>query len=277
MPNIFQYLDYRKFLHDYYVEAKAKNPRFSYQKFMEKVGFKSKSVLPHIIEGKRNLSQEASFTVAQGLGLKGKSFSYFQDLIAFNHAKSLPEKTHHFTKLSDYNSRSEAKVLQREQYEFYSHWYYNTIRELLPHFDFQGDFDKLGKALSPGISAEKARRAVQLLVKLELIRKTEKGYVQVDQAISTGDEVQSLTVATFHNQNLQLAGESMDTCDEDERDISCLITALSPDSFGLIKAEIKRFRKKLMQIADKSVKPSRVYHLNFQFFPTTHELGEKQN
>ncbi len=274
MTSIFQYLDYRKFLHDYYVESKAKTPHFSYEIFMRKVGFKSKSLLHHIIDGKRNLSKEGVFAVAEGIGLTGKSFSYFQDLVAFNHAKSQREKAHHFVKLTDYNSRSESKILLRNQYEFYSHWYYNTIRELLPIFDFKEDFERLGKALHPPITAEKARRAVKTLVKLGLIRKTNSGYVQEDRSITTGDEVQSLSVQAFHLQNLNLAGESMDTCGEDVRDVSCLVATLSTESFALIKSEIKRFRKKLMQIADKSVNPSRVYHLSFQFFPTSQDLGE---
>jgi len=33
MPNIFEYMDYREYLEDYYLEKKRANPAFSFQVF----------------------------------------------------------------------------------------------------------------------------------------------------------------------------------------------------------------------------------------------------
>jgi hypothetical protein len=39
-----------------------------------------------------------------------------------------------------------------------------------------------------------------------------------------------------------------------------------------MKHEIQTFRKRLMRLADESQRPTRIYHINFQMFPTTVEL-----
>ncbi len=41
MENIFQYIDYRKFLSDYYNEKKRADRRFSYRAFAMSAGLKS--------------------------------------------------------------------------------------------------------------------------------------------------------------------------------------------------------------------------------------------
>jgi uncharacterized protein (TIGR02147 family) len=67
----------------------------------------------------------------------------------------------------------------------------------------------------------------------------------------------------------------MDTADQAERDLSCLIVALPESGFEVLKTEIQAFRKRLMRMADSMNDPSRVYHINFQFFPTSKHMVNK--
>ena len=129
MPSIYDYLDYREFLKDYYAAKKAVFPSFSYSLFAKSAGFKSKSFLPHVIEGKRDLSQDSIFKIANALKLSGKSFSYFEDLVGFNQAKDASQKSHFFFKLSSYKKAAKARFIQQTQYEYFSKWYHLTIRE----------------------------------------------------------------------------------------------------------------------------------------------------
>jgi uncharacterized protein (TIGR02147 family) len=269
MQSIFNYLDYRKFLKDYYDEKKAKNKAFSFQYLANKAGIKSKSLVHHIMDGKRKITKDIAFKLGQAMKLNVKSFSYWQDMIAFNQASTNREKNYYFQRLAAYNKRSHAKLLLRDKYEYFSKWYYNTIRELIPFIDFHEDYNYLARMVKPPISANQARQAVKVLLKLGLIQRTTNGYKQVDRAVTTGDEVQSLAVENFHIQNQVLASESIDTVPGNERDISCLIVGLSDETFDAIKSEIKAFRKKLVNIADKTRNPNRVYHINFDLFPTS--------
>ncbi len=272
MPNIYNYLNYREYLEHFYNERKQGEGIFSYRIFAEKAGFKSKSFIKLVIDGKKNLSDDSAKRINRVLKLKDKSFSYFIELLTFNHAKTLKQKNAAFEKISQYNQRNRAKMVQAQQYDFYEKWYHNTIRELVAQVDFSGDYAALGKMVKPAISARKARQSVELLLKLGLIKKDGRKYKQTDTIISTGDEVRSLAVQNFHVQNMVLAAESIDTVPRSERDISCLVVGLSEESVQLYKEEIRKFRKRLLEIARKEKKVTRVYHTNFQFFPMSEDL-----
>ncbi len=274
LPNIFEFLNYREYLLEFYIAKKVKNPNFSYQVFANMAGFKSKSFIKLVIDGKKNLTSESSEKLNKVLKLSKKSFSYFQDLIAFEQAKNLEMKNLLFEKLIAYNARNPARIVLRQQYAFYSKWYNNTIRELVTMYHFGENYDLLGKMVKPSISAKDARESVKLLLNLNLIQKTADGYRQTDALITTGDEVRSLAVQNFHLQNLNLAGQSMEICPAKERDISCLVLGLSQSGIEKIRSEVQAFRKKMLQIAQADNNVNSVYHLNFQFFPTCKKVDE---
>jgi uncharacterized protein (TIGR02147 family) len=270
MIKIYDYTNYRRFLEDFYREKKSLNPAFSYRNFAIRAGFKAKSFIKMVISGHKNLSEESMRKINRVLKLSPKKFSYFQLIVAFNQAKSVKLRNYYFEKLTSFNARNPGRLMKNREFEYFSRWYHSTIRELVTFKDFDGDYESLGKMVHPRISARQARQSVELLINLGLIKKTKTGYVQTDTLLSTGDEVQSLAVSNFHIQNMALVTEAIDTCSESMRDISGIIMGLSGHSVGLIKSEIQKFRKKLMTIAGSEKSPDRVYHVNFQMFPTSH-------
>ena len=54
------------------------------------------------------------------------------------------------------------------------------------------------------------------------------------------------------------------------------VMALPEAGFQSLKTEIQAFRKKLMRMADGMTGPNRIYHINFQFFPTSNNLAGKE-
>jgi uncharacterized protein (TIGR02147 family) len=273
MPNIFQYLNYREYLEDFYDEKKNENDAFSYQNFANRAGFKSKSFIKLVIDGKKNLSPESATKINNVLKLSDKAFSYFNDLVAFSQAKTLQLRNYYFERLSSYNRRNKARLIQQQQYELFSKWYHSTVREIVQHARWNGDYARLGRLLKPNLTARKARQSVELLLKLGLIRKTSKDtYEQTDPISTTGDEVQSLAVQNFHAQNLALATASIDSVERSSRDISCLVLGLSENGIQTVKSEIQKFRKKLLEIAEGDAQVLRVYHVSFQMFPTSEVL-----
>jgi uncharacterized protein (TIGR02147 family) len=273
MPNLFAYLDYRQYLKDYYEEKKAANPVFSYKSFANKAGFKTKSFLKMVIMGKKNLSDSSLQKVAKALKLDDKATSYFEDLVAFNQAKSLKLRNQLLEKLLVHKVAGVGRVIQQAQYEFYAQWFHHTLREILPYYDFKGDYEKLGSLLTPPISKEDARRSVDLMTRLGLIQKREDGrYIQTDPIITTGDEVISMAVRNFHLENFLLASKALVSCPAPMRDLSCLVVRLSDAGFQLMKQEIQGFRKRLLELAESDPSFKRVYHISFQMYPTSVEI-----
>lgn len=275
MPDIFNYLDYREYLEDFYHEKKLANPRFSFQLFAEQAGFQSKSFIKLVITGKKNLGDNSLEQLNRALKLSEKAFAYFKDLVFFNQAKSRQIKNIYLEKLMAVHKGNPSRLIMMHEYDFLSKWYQLTIRELITALDFKGDYEALGKLVKPAISERKARQAVEVLVNLGLIRKkNEGGFELVDKALTTGDEVRSLAVQNLHLQNMTLASQAIDTVKSTERDISSLVLGLSDDSFLKVKQMIQKFRKNLLQIAQEEKCINRVYHVQFNLFPTSEKIHD---
>jgi uncharacterized protein (TIGR02147 family) len=130
MIDIFEYIDYRKLLKDLYNERRAENKCFSYRFIAQKVGFSSAGFFANIIQGKRNISPEFIFGFARVFKLKKQETEYFELLVNFDQAKSHEQKKYYFEKMLS-SKKSKIKIIEKQQYEFYSKWYYTAVREVL--------------------------------------------------------------------------------------------------------------------------------------------------
>jgi|WetSurMetagenome_2_1015567.scaffolds.fasta_scaffold30548_2 uncharacterized protein (TIGR02147 family) len=271
MNKLFDYLNYRCFLKDYFKEQKVKNPYYSYKYIANKAGLKSKSFIHEVVAGKKNLSKTSLFALGKALDLNAKAFAYFENLVAFNQAENDEQKNHFFKKLMEHNKRTVSRLISKDQYDYFSGWHHSTIRELIGMFDVKDDYALLGQLLRPSISSREARESVELLERLGLIHKTGNRFRITHKSITTGDEVTSIAIKNFHAQNLNIAVSALYNCPADERDISAIVGGLSLEGFTAIKCEIQLFRKKLMEIMDRDKNKRKVYVINFQIFPTSEE------
>ena len=266
---LYDYLDHKKYLKDFYEDKKKNQKGFSYQVFADNVGFKSKSYIQDVIRGKRNLSQESLFKLTQYFKLSPKQTAYFQDIVEFNQAKNSEQKQYYLQRILEVSGSSSVTKLVKDQYEFYSKWHHNTIREIVSIYDFKGNFKRLGEMLSPSISAIEAQKSIELLLKLGLIEKEGKSYHVSDEQISSGNEVASTFVSMFHQENLSLALNSVGFISNQDRDLSCLVLRLSKNRFKEIREDIREFRKKLLKKESPTKETEGIFHINFQVFPTT--------
>ena len=187
--NIYDFTDYRQFLKAYYEESKAASRSFSYGMFARKAGLKSKGIVHRVVSGKRSLTKGMLFKIAQAMQLDDKAFAYFQHLVAYSQSKDAKEKAFFFHKLMEANPTNRAKRLHEDTHEFFTQWYYSTLRELLPLIRFKDDYAHLGKLLDPPISPKRTREAVALLLRLGLIERSKTGFRQSDRAVTSGSGV----------------------------------------------------------------------------------------
>lgn len=85
-PQLYSYLDYRKFVSDIYEHKKSLNPRYSYAVFAKKGLLLSRSYIRLVIGGRRNLTLSSTFKFARALELSTEETQYFQQLVALNQA-----------------------------------------------------------------------------------------------------------------------------------------------------------------------------------------------
>ena len=269
---VFEYLDYREFLKDYYNSKKEANPAFSLRVFSDKIGFKAKDFISRVMSGSKNLSNQSIPKVAAGLRLGKHETEFFVGLVKFNQAETTEDRNTAFEEmqaaLKVARFAEKQHVLGHAQYMVYSHWRHLTVRSLIGMFGFNGDYEALAKQVRPHITAEEAKKSVQLLEECELIKKDKSGkYVLTENSITTGDRTSKLALRGYHQHCLKLAAESIDRDPPGSRHISGLTLGISQEGYERIVERINAFRKEIALIAEEDQNSDKVFQLEFAMFP----------
>lgn len=269
---VFEYLDYREFLKDYYNSKKEANPAFSLRVFSDKIGFKAKDFISRVMSGSKNLSDQSISKVAAGLRLGKHETEFFTGLVKFNQAETTEDRNAAFEEmqaaLKVARFAEKQHVLGHAQYMVYSHWRHLTVRSLIGMFGFNGDYETLAKQVRPHITAEEAKKSVQLLEECELIKKDKSGkYVLTENSITTGDRTSKLALRGYHQHCLKLAADSIDRDPPGSRHISGLTLGISQEGYERIVERINAFRKEIALIAEEDQNSDKVFQLEFAMFP----------
>ena len=274
MVNIYDYTDYRQYLRDYYEEQKAKNPAFSYRYFAKRAGFNSSGLYKDIVDGRTGITRSLILRFSSAMKLTRKQQEYFETMVYFNEARTVEEKKLYFERLMKYHN-SKAFRVDAKHYEYYSKWYYIAVRELLAIGDFKDDYSAIAQALNPKIRQEQARKAIEVLRRLGLIKKDKAGYYRAaEKILTTGAEIKSLAIAGFQKAMMDLAKEAIDRHPAAHRNISTVTFSVSPETYNDIRAELDACRKRILGMVERSESEDRVCQLNMQLFPLT-QIKEK--
>ncbi len=277
--DIYQYTNYRKFLQDFYDSEKERNPeKFSFRYFAKRAGFSTSNFLYLVMHGKRNLSFESIHRFARAIGLGSRETLFFESLVHYNQVADPIEKSRAFEKLLSFREYRQAKKLTKEEYEYFSRWYFAVIRELIALPEFQESPAWIVKKLRGKISREEARLALRKLLELGLINRGSSGRLrQADQNLATDEEISSAALFRFHNEMIEKGRESL-ALQANEREVSALTMSLSKGQFEEIRKKIQELHRDVQRlIADNGQeRPTTVCQLNFQLFNvTTPERSER--
>src|SRR3989339_1594720 len=119
MRPLFDYVDYREFLKDYYEFKKLTQAGFSHRYFLAKAGLKGPNFLKNVIDRKKSLSSISIPQFAKALELNKKESEYFAALVLFNQAKQISRKQFYFNQLSEFATQSNAQQIQKNQMAYF--------------------------------------------------------------------------------------------------------------------------------------------------------------
>lgn len=272
--DLFQYTNYRLFLKASYEYMKENNRAFSYRFFSQQAGFKSPNYLKLVIDGTRNLSADSLEKFIDFFKFKEKEAEYFRLLVAFNQEKNSEQKNKLAQEILRLSTFKRLHPLTQDHFEYFSKWYYVAIRELLATKHLKLDSKSISKLLFPQVSEKEVDHALDVLERLQLIKRYQNRYIQTEELVTTGDEVSSSAVVTYHRNMLSLAGESIDTIDRELRDISAVTVGLSQDNIRELKTLIQKFRKNVMELSEQDKEKEAVYQVGIQMFPLSKVGGQ---
>ena len=275
MMSVYEYFDYRKLLKDLFEAQKDQNRYFSYRVLADIVGFTSAGFFTKILQGVVNISSQKALAFAKAFHLTKLETRYFEILVAFNQAKTHEERRYYFEQLITAR-RTKVNTLTAEQYELFSEWYYVVIREILDFYPVNSNFKELGNMLQPAIQAPDAKRAMETLERLGLIKKNSSGYYErTSEVLSTGESWMSVAITNFQLNTADLAKDAIQNVPKDAREISTLTLSISQTTFETMREKVRALRRELLEIAKKDTQADRIYQVNMHFFPVAKPYNRK--
>ena len=274
---VFDFLDYREYLRAYYDDRKENGRGFSYRAFARKAGLKSPNYLKLVIDGDRNLTPAMAIRFGKACGLEDEGLLFFEQLVAFNQAKTSSERAERYRSLSGHKDFRRAHKLDLAQAAYHGEWFIPAIRELALRNDFRADAAWIAERMVPRISKADAARALRVLFELDLLVEDDDGRVHPkDTNVTTGAQTRWVHIGEYHRTMMKMAAESIDNVVAAERDITSLTLCVDEGKLAEIKEELARLRHSLMALADDASDPAQVVQINFQLFPLStskaHEL-----
>lgn len=273
MPEVLDYLEYREYLKDWFVETKKDNPFTSYRYLGQKTGV-DPAWLVRVFQKEGHLNESTLPVFIRICGLDDRRAEYFKTLYRFNKTKAKQTLSELYYKLLELRSL-ETRVLSEPELAYFGSWACAALRALIGITKDTSDIASLGKHLNPPISQDDARNALGILKQLGLVVPDGTGGWNItDQIISTGGEVKSSAVRSFHRHTMELAQESLDRHKPEERDISSVVFTADESDLPEIKHKIEEFRRGLLQFARKSERADRVYALNIAMYPLSDKVAD---
>lgn len=267
MKELFSYIRFRQYLHDWYAECKKKHTYFSHRYLAQKLEIGSSGYLLAVMQGKRNLTEAVAEKLMAFMTLSKKERDYFQLLVSYDQAKTEEEKQFLFEKILK-QRKKELIAVPQEKYQFYEQWYYLVLREAVALYEISDDVTVLTKVITPHVKADAIREGLELLESIGFIYRNEKGiYRRSDPVITTGGEWASATIENLQATFCDLAKEALHCFPKEERDMTNLTLSISSDTLPRIKKRVQEMRHELLQMAQGDAHPDTVVQCNFQIFP----------
>jgi len=259
---IGHYLDYREFFKDKLGQRTQANPQYSLRAFARDLEI-SPQVLSNVIGGKKNISSEVAIEIARKLGLSEEETSYLHDLVELSKAKSEALREVIRYRLSRYESNKAFRTLQEDIFSIISDWHHYAILELSFVDDFRSDPVWIAKRL--GIAPAVVRKAIERLVRLEILEERHGTLIKTDVNLATTQDVPSAAIRKLTVQLLAKAGEALEEQPLADRDFGTMTMAIDSKKLPHAKKMIRRFRRDLMTYLESGER-TEVYSFASQLF-----------
>lgn len=204
-PNVFRYLNYRTFMTDFYESKRSQDPNFSHTTWCLKAGFRSRSQLRLIMQGRRDLTAPALPLVVKALELTKTKAKFFELLVQYDQAQTLEERDFYLKQIFKHTPEEEKPKV--DAYRYLMSWHVPQAFVYLGLNSVERTAEGLAKALN--LSLPETEEIIDCLLRLKLIEKHEQTLIAVDHDVVVPDQTAHLAVQMFHRKSLQKAIEAI--------------------------------------------------------------------
>lgn len=286
MPELSQYMDYRKYLADFYAYKREQTKKdlrpYNYQMFSAAANIKSPQYLRLIIEGKRNLSTDMVAKFAKALSLQKEQAEELKKLVHYTQATDPSERNRHLKELmeSRVNQQIKSGEIDSKAWEKVPGWVAWILYSMVDQKDVNFDVAQLKHLLGEKATLDEIQGSLKkLLDSGELVKDPETGAIKKARPLmESADNIPVALVKKLQAELLYLGMESLFQDEPTEREFGTVTLSLTEAEFEEIKFKLRQMRKQLTKdnsIARSQGEGDRIYQLNIQLFPVTKRV-EKQ-
>ena len=274
LPSVLSYLNYRDFLKAWFEARKRIEPSYSYARF-GKDGGCSRAALANVIGGNRSPRSGTLDAFARAMGMTPTERNYLGLLVELEAAPTQEERRAVIEKITGSEKFGQFRNVEEEPSEdmarYYANWWTTAIRELVLLPGFRDDPEWIAQELHPPITVEQARTALDTLIDLGFVERTDSGIIQRELAFSAPRESAQYALGRYHREVLPSLMASIDTS---LHRIQHLASAILLADDALV-AELKKNIHDLIQHATSAgdagpwTDDTRVYQLAVQLLPVS--------
>lgn len=276
-PDIYSYIDYRRYLKDMYTYCKATEAGFSFRAFSGRAGFSAPNTLKLVLDGQRGLTDASFRKVAKGFGLDAAERRYLKHMLAWDDARTTEARQHAEAMLQRLQRRHGIRKLSGDAYAYLSSWTPVAIRELLGLAQAPQQLRRIQVALWPKPTVPEIRQALALLHRLGLLEKTKAGWRPKHAVVATEDDIKDAAARGYHRDMIGLAREALDALPQDKRNVGAITAAIHHDQFARLAAFLQGQRRELTAFLQKLQDEragDQIVQINFQAFPLSKPLDK---
>lgn len=269
--DIFSYEDHLLLFKERIDYLRAVDSKLSYRSLSKKIGLKSSSFLHHFLDGSKQASEEIIDKICDAVDFTGDEKRFAMLLTQLGQSQASFERAYYakqIFKLRGYKSRFPLSAAQLSLYE---NWYYVPFLELLGNKKFVCTRENLNHLLSLQLTESDFKKMVENLTQLGLIKESASGKIIKNKGnIELESGIASHLVTDFHSKMISLAKQSLETMDDNEREVLSLTFSMSRTKYDEVSQLARDFYSDMFELLSKHDSDAEdVFQLNIQLFPLT--------
>jgi uncharacterized protein (TIGR02147 family) len=278
-PRLKNYLNCIDFLNDYFNYRKKLNSKFSFELWSGELGFKSKSSIRMVCQGKRPITDALIEGICQHEKLDDSDKDYLQLLTCYHRVKSESLKKSIFEKILESYDVGEKQKEIKNYVKFLSSSRLPVIQLLISFTDFKATEKNLCEVLN--LSSNSLKNYLNILEELELIQRVESEmsvepyWISQNKLFRIPAGLANPSVHFFHQETMKEALVKAKAASEISK-FRSLFFSLNEKNFNDLSETLDHFATRVKaEHCNDFIQKSRLYKLNFQLYPVTDEVEVK--
>jgi uncharacterized protein (TIGR02147 family) len=254
----------RAFLADEFVERQRANPRYSLRAFARDLTL-SPSLVSQMLRAQKPVTHETGRVLKRRLRLPPHRAALLSVLLADSEAASESSET-----AADLGAELPHPI-REDVFQAVRRWHYGAIVCLSDLPDFDPSPAAIGRRL--GISALEAEVAVDRLLRLGLLTRTEDGALRKSHPSFRAEDVPSKAKRQFQSEMLQRVTNALEEISPEERHVTGVLVAGNRAALEGARARVEAFCYEMREQLKTGGPSDEVFYVSVGIIPVTVPTG----